>query len=144
MATEAAVLLWILGALAGSMLFFALVVAPRVFRSLTPDQAGKFLRSFFPGYYTWGLILATASAAIATWSSPMLSLACAAVAVLFVYARQSLMPKINAARDAQLELDAEAEGRFNRLHLQSVVINGAQLLVLLGVAGVLLWQPVSA
>ena len=141
MATETAILLWVVGALAGSMLFFAIVVAPKVFQSLPPDQAGVFLRSLFPSYYTWGVLLATASALIAMWSNAMLSLACAAVAVLFAYARQILMPKINAARDAQLRRDTEAGKRFNRLHLQSVVINGAQLLVLIGVAGGLVWMP---
>ena len=143
MATESAVLLWVVGALAGSMVFFAIVVAPKVFQSLPPDQAGVFLRSFFPSYYTWGLLLATASALVAVWSSAILSLACAAVAVLFVYARQILMPKINDARDAQLRRDTEAGKRFNRLHLQSVVINGAQLLVVMGVAGGLVWFPLS-
>jgi len=63
--------------------------------------------------------------------------------VLFAYARQILMPKINAARDAQLRRDTEAGECFNRLHLQSVVINGAQLLVLVGVAGGLVWVPLS-
>jgi len=143
MATEIAILLWVVGALAGSMVFFAIVVAPKVFQSLPPDQAGIFLRSFFPGYYTWGLLLATASALIAVWSNAILGLACAAVAVLFAYARQILMPKVNAARDAQLRRDTEAGKRFNRLHLQSVVINGAQLLVLIGIAGELVWMPLS-
>ena len=143
MATETAILLWVVGALAGSMVFFAIVVAPRVFQSLPPDQAGVFLRSFFPGYYTWGLLLATASALIAVWSDAVLGLACAAVAMLFAYARQILMPKINAARDAQMRLEAGASDRFNRLHLQSVFINGAQLLVLVGVAGGLIWMPLS-
>ena len=143
MATETAILLWVVGALAGSMVFFAIVVAPKVFQSLPPDEAGIFLRSFFPRYYAWGFLLATASALIAVWSSAILSLACAAVAMLFAYARQILMPKINAARDAQLRRDTEAGKRFNRLHLQSVVINGAQLLVLIGIAGGLVWVPLS-
>ena len=143
MATEIAILLWVVGALAGSMVFFAIVVAPKVFQSLPPDQAGVLLRSFFPSYYTWGLLLATSSALIAVWSNAILSLACAAVAVLFVYARQILMPKINDARDAQLRRDTEAGKRFNRLHLQSVVINGAQLLILIGVAGGLVLVPPS-
>ena len=77
------------------------------------------------------------------WSNAIISLACAAVAVLFAYARQILMPNINDARDAQLRRDTEAGKRFNRLHLQSVVINGAQLLLLIGVAGGLVWVPPS-
>jgi len=69
----------------------------------------------------------------------LLSLACAAVAVLFAYARQILMPKINAARDAQMNRENDAGKRFNRLHVQSVVINGFQLMVLLAVAAALFW-----
>jgi hypothetical protein len=77
------------------------------------------------------------------WSNAIIVLACAAVAVLFVYTRQILMPKINDARDAQLRQDTKAGTRFNRLHLQSVVINGAQLLILIGVAGGLVLVPPS-
>jgi hypothetical protein len=121
------------------MVFFALVVAPKVFQALPPDQAGVFLRSFFPNYYLWGFLLATTSALIALWSHVLLSLACAAVAVLFAYTRQVLMPKINAARDAQMNRENNAVKRFKRLHMQSVVINGFQLLVLLAVAAALLW-----
>jgi hypothetical protein len=70
MVIQTAMLLWVVGALAGSMVFFAIVVAPRVFQSLPPDQPGVFLRSLSPGYSTWGLLLATASALIAMWSQP--------------------------------------------------------------------------
>ena len=91
MATENALLLSMVGALAGSMVFFALIVAPKVFQALSPDQASIFLRSFFPSYYLWGLLLATASTLIAVWADAILTLACAAVAVLFAYSRQSLV-----------------------------------------------------
>jgi len=88
MASDNAILMLVVGALAGSMVFFALVVAPKVFQALPPDHAGVFLRSCFPGYYLWGLLLATTSALIALWSNAILSLACAIVAALFAYARQ--------------------------------------------------------
>jgi hypothetical protein len=141
MVVENAILLWALGALAGSMVFFAVVVAPKVFQVLPPDQAGTFLRAFFPNYYLWGLAVAAASTLIAVWTSWTISLACAAVALLFVYARQILMPKINDARDAQLRGESGAGGRFKQLHLQSVIVNGFQLLVLVVVAAWLVWTP---
>ena len=141
MVVENAILLWAVGALAGSMVFFAVVVAPKVFQVLPPDQAGTFLRAFFPNYYLWGLVVAAASTLIAVWTSWTISLACAAVAVLFVYARQILMPKINDARDAQLRGESGAGGRFKQLHLQSVIVNGFQLLVLIVTAAWLVWTP---
>ena len=39
----AMLLIWLPGALAGSMLFFAIVVAPTVFRALPAEVAGSFL-----------------------------------------------------------------------------------------------------
>lgn len=130
-------LIWLLGALAGSMLFFGIVVAPQVFRSLPADQAGSFLRAFFPRYYLWGFILAGIGTLLALqWGWPT-ALICAAVAVMFLFARQYLMPLINAARDAELEGDTSAGRRFQRLHLASVVLNSAQFVMLLGVAAIL-------
>jgi hypothetical protein len=57
-------------------------------------------------------VVAAASTLIAVWSSWTINLACAAVAALFVCARQVLMPKINEARDAQLRGESGAGGAF--------------------------------
>jgi hypothetical protein len=51
MVVENSIFLWAVGALTGSMVFFAVVVAPKVFQVLPPNQAGTFLRAFFPNYY---------------------------------------------------------------------------------------------
>ena len=51
MTTENAILFWLVGALTASMLFFAIVVTPKVFQTLPSEQAGPFLRSLFPTYY---------------------------------------------------------------------------------------------
>lgn len=140
MSIEMAVLLWVVGALAGSMVFFAATVAPTVFGALPADQAGSFLRAFFPKYYLWGLVVALLASIVAMGTTPLLGALCALVAVLFGYARQVLMPRINRARDAALIGEAGAERRFQTLHLQSVLINGLQLLLLIAVAGRLAWQ----
>ncbi len=127
-----ALLLTLLAALAGSMLFFAAVVAPTVFRSLPADHAGPFLRQLFPRYYLWGLLLsvgATVTALVAQ-TAVAISIASAVILLLFVYARQFLVPQINRARDQELDGDAQAGARFRKLHLQSVLINGLQLLLL--------------
>jgi hypothetical protein len=121
------------GALLGSMLFFAIVVAPIVFTALPSDAAGRFLRLLFPRYYTWGLIvsaLATLPAVLILWLDAVLM---ALVTALFLLARQFLMPRINASRDAALAGDAVAKRRFNQLHGFSVFINLVQMLMLLAV-----------
>ncbi len=126
---------WLLGALAGSMLFFAITVAPTVFRALSAEQGGAFLRRFFPRYYVWGLGVAflCAMTALVGGADLLISAGCIAIAVLFVYARQWLMPRINGARDRELEGDTAAARRFKQLHLQSVGINALQLLLIIGI-----------
>jgi len=76
---------------------------------------------------------------IALWSHVFLSLASAAVALLFAYARQILMPKIGKARDARMRGEERAAERFSRPHRRSVIVNGIQLVMLLVVAASLLW-----
>lgn len=126
----------LLGALAGSMLFFAVAVAPTVFRVLSVEQGGAFLRRFFPRYYLWGFVLALLCmlAALGGGADVLTTAICATVAALFLYARQLLMPRINRARDLELEGDGSAGLRFKRLHLQSVVINALQLLLIIAIS----------
>ena len=125
---------WMLGALFGSMLFFAVTVAPTVFQALDADQGSAFLRRFFPKYYLWGIVLASLSLLLAGFVNGLhwTTASCGIVLVLFLYARQVLMPRINQARDQDRSGDAIAAKRFKKLHLQSVIINGLQLLILLG------------
>ena len=134
-------LITLFGALAGSMLFFALAVAPTVFRSLPAEHAGSFLRALFPRYYLWGLLVALACT-LSAWATDagIAAIAVSAVVLLlFVYARQFLMPAINRARDRNLDGDAGAGASFRALHLQSVLINALQLLLLLAATAYLLW-----
>ena len=83
MAYESAILIWLVGALAGSMLFFAFTVAPSVFRTLSAEQAGLFLRAFFPTYYLWGLIVALIAAVLAMTTNATLSVACFLIELLY-------------------------------------------------------------
>ncbi len=142
MTMSSMLLLSIVSALAGSMLFFAATVAPTVFRTLSPTDAGAFLRSFFPLYYLWGLALAVAAALLAAIVDVYALAACVLVAAMFGYARQILMPNINKARDDQAAAVSGAGKRFRALHFRSVVINGVQLLLLAAVAAYLLWLPI--
>ena len=134
MTSFSALLICLVGALIGSMFFFAIVVAPTVFKSLPAEYAGTFLRALFPHYYLWGLIIALVIALLAINTYPLVSVACSLVAMLFVYSRQILMPKINKLRDAQLQGDTGAGRHFKQLHRWSVLINAGQVLVLLVIA----------
>ena len=114
----------------GGMTFFSGILAPLVFTKLPIETAGAFIRALFPWYYlsmgTTTLLalaaLASRAGGIASWETGLTGL----VLLGFVYVRQSLMPRINRARDAELAGDSEAGARFTRLHRLSVLINGLQ------------------
>jgi Ca2+/Na+ antiporter len=128
-------LIWLTGALAGSMLFFAIAVAPTVFRALPAEAAGSFLRRLFPVYFLWGLLMSLLCTITAVYAAELVvGSICALVAILFAYARYSLLARINRARERKLDGDATADRQFKRLHLQSVLINAAQLLLLIGIS----------
>ena len=121
--------------LLGGMLFFPIVVAPVVFTSLPEVEAGHFLRSMFPRYYLFMITLsALAFALYQVGVGLVLSVpatVCFGVALSTLWVRQSLVPRINDARDAQLAGDATAGTRFDRGHKLSVTINMLQLVGLL-------------
>ena len=121
--------------LLGGMLFFPIVVAPIVFTSLPEVEAGHFLRSMFPRYYLFMITLsALAFALYQVGVGLVLSVpatVCFGVALSTLWVRQSLVPRINDARYAQLSGDATAGTRFDRGHKLSVTINMLQLVGLL-------------
>lgn len=128
--------------LLGGMLFFPSVVAPVVFKALPEEQAGAFLRAMFPRYYSFIILLGVAacvSYALAESGSGGSVLAptvgiTGLVVVSTLWVKQSLLPKINAARDAELAGDALAGASFKTMHRLSVVINMVQLLALVAIA----------
>lgn len=112
----------------GGMVFFAAFFAPLIFRKLAPEVAGTFIREVFPVYYL-SLIALTVLATLLLWNQPEAPVL-AATALLFLFARFVLMPRINQARDASAAGD-QAEGEaFVRLHHLSVIINVAQMAAL--------------
>ena len=114
----------------GGMTFFSGIMAPLVFIKLPIETAGAFIRALFPWYYlSMGVAtlialvaLALGTRGIASWEAGLTAL----VLLGFVYARQSLMPMINRARDAELAGYSKAGAHFTRLHRLSVLINGLQ------------------
>lgn len=121
-----------LGTLLGAMIFFPSVVAPTVFKTLSGADAGKFLRRLFVGYYTY-LIIASAIGAALLFRDPIAAAAIGAITVSTLWVKYSLMPKLNAWRDAELEGDEVAKVKFHKGHQLSVIINVIQMLVLIGV-----------
>jgi len=123
--------------LLGAMLFFPSVVAPVVFTWLPEAQAGAFLRSMFPRYYAFMIALSLIAALLflvgSNQSAFLATLVCLFVGVSTLWVRQWLLPRINAARDAQLAGNVEAGRRFDRDHKLSVGINMVQLVLLVGI-----------
>lgn len=123
-----------LGILVGAMLFFPSVVAPIVFRTVGEEGASKFLRALFPRYYLFMIIFSIIAAVALRLAEVWIG---AAIIVFIVistlWVRHSLVPHINAHRDAEFAGDEEAGVAFERGHKISVIINMAQLLAAIGV-----------
>lgn len=114
-----------LALLLGGMIFFATVMAPLVFTKLPPNQAGSFIRAVFPIYYLYVLAasVVAAMALASRWDGAVM----AAMAVLTIWLRQGLMPRINALGDVARAGDAVAKRRFDAAHRLSVLLNVAQI-----------------
>ena len=122
--------LYVVAATLGAMLFFAVGVAPTVFRALPIEQAGLFLRTLFPRYYLALIVGSGLAGGLWISSAPMAAAICLLIAGSTLWIRQSLVPRINQPRDAELAGDAAAGARFATLHRVSVIINMVQLLAL--------------
>ena len=67
-----------------------------------------------------------------TWQSSIgIALLMLVIALSGIFSRQSLIPKINNYRDAEIAGDTKAKSKFDRLLRMSVGINGGQIIVLI-------------
>lgn len=115
----------IIAGVVGIMLFFTVAVAPFIFRVLPQEYAGIYVRSFFPKYYA---VLGAVTLVGAVFEAdPYARAIYIVVGALFFFSLFVLTPQINKARDAG------RKAIFGALHGFSVVINMAQL-------GLLLWM----
>lgn len=126
-------ILVLVATLAGSMVFFSFVMAPLVFIKLDKVVASGFMRAVFPWYYSLIIGLAGLAALLLFNRSLLLALLLAAVALLALYARLWLSPRINRLRKRQDAGDADAAARFEASHRLSVWINGLQLITVFAV-----------
>lgn len=105
----------------GGMVLYSFGFAAFVFTALPAETAGPLIRRAFPHFYLFVLV-SSAIAALGAVSNDWIAAAIlAAIAVTVVFARQVLMPAINAATDAG------AKSRFKLLHTISVVITLAHI-----------------
>lgn len=109
----------------GGMVFFSFGFAPVLFAQLPMERVRPLLRGTFPYYYLAVIGVAVVAALAAVLVSGLAGGLLALIAVSTVYARQSLMPQINAATDR------DDQAAFKRLHGLSVGIQ----LVQIGLAG---------
>ena len=122
--------LYVVAATLGAMLFFAVGVAPTVFQALPIEQAGLFLRKLFPRYYLALIMGSGVAGCLWIKNAPLAAAMCWLIPLSTLWIRQSLVPRINQLRDAELAGDAAAGTRFATLHRMSVIINMVQLLAL--------------
>jgi hypothetical protein len=129
----------------GSIVFFSFVVAPTIFKVLSPEDAAKLQRAMFPKYYLWGIVCAGLGiACVATLlATHVFNLRAAILSLLLIagcgaanlWMRQGVMPQmlkvrqqVAEARAAGRELGPELEAEWKAMHGLSVKVNGAVLL----------------
>jgi hypothetical protein len=123
----------------GSLLFFSFGVAPIIFKVLGAEAGGRFVRALFPRYYTWGVIAGAVALpaylgvplSFPEYRGPLVgvqALVILAGTLIMLYGGNSLVPAINAARDA----GPSEQARFARLHRRSVRLNALVMVLGLG------------
>ena len=116
------------GALIGFMLFFVIVVSPVIFKTLSQEDAARFLRAIFPRLFLVGLFTSLVMVGLSLVSEKQdLILISTVIAAGFAVNCFVLTPNINKMRDAVLAGDAQKERNFKILHLLSVAIFVVQI-----------------
>lgn len=116
------------GALIGFMIFFVIVVSPAVFKSLSQDEAARFLRTIFPRLFLVGLFTSFVIVLLSLAGGERdLVLISTAIAAGFAVNYFILTPNINKTRDAILAGNIQKEKQFKLLHLLSVSVFFAQI-----------------
>lgn len=105
----------------GGMVLYSFGFAAFLFTSLPADTAGPLIRKAFPHFYLFVLGTSIIAGVLAVMNDLVSASIMAAIAATTLYARQSLMPAINAATDAG------NKARFKWLHGFSVLITLAHI-----------------
>ena len=115
--------IYLIAGVVGIMLFFSVAVAPTIFKTLPPEWAGVYVRSFFPKYYA--VLGAACLAAALLTNLPAIKHTAFTCAALFAVSLFILTPRVNAAKDNN------QTKQFNVLHGLSVGVNLLQLVLLI-------------
>ncbi len=116
--------------LLGSMLFFAVIVAPTISRTLE-EESLKFARNLFPKYYLWGMGVSTLAVISTMVAGSYTAILQVIILLGFVYGHQILQPKAANAKDQWLASDtAQDKAHYKSLHKRAVIIHAAQVLML--------------
>ena len=111
------------GLVVGVILFQTAVIAPTVFRSLGPDQAGPFLRKVFPKFFVVLVVMGIAGAISALASDASYQLWICLVTFTLGLSAYLLIPMTNKSRDEG------NEKLFKKLHNASVLMTFLILVV---------------
>ena len=111
--------------LLGSLFFFALIVAPNVFKSLDEKNSRLFLRGIFPKLYLYSGIISLFISLNLFFINNFLSFVFFIITLGYFYSRQYLMIRINKASDQKNQKE------FKKLHRFSVLIFITQILLMI-------------
>ncbi len=127
---EINLIILIVGMTLGFMIFFPIVVAPSIFKNFNEKQSSVFLRSFFPKYYLFGIIITLIGILISALEKDFIIIFSLSLIFLgFVFSRQYLTPLINKAKDEIVKSEDLSKAKFEKLHRFSVIINILQIFI---------------
>jgi hypothetical protein len=136
-----------LGCWLGGIVFFSFFTAPAVFTVLPRPEAGQLISTIFPRYYMLGYIVGTISLVLAIYFTAvqvprmwwgLTTLALAIGLGITFYAGTVILPRADAIRTVNEDAnpDPVKKAEFDRLHRNSVILNGAVLILnLAAIAG---------
>ena len=111
------------GLISGNILFQTAVVAPSVFKILSPKEASPFLRSIFPKLFFANAFLGLVLFIIALFINIFLLYVVSSITFANMLLCYYLVPFTNSARDSG------NQSRFKKLHTISVVLTIIVLLI---------------
>ena len=111
--------------LLGGLFFFAIIVAPNVFKSLDEKNSRLFLRGIFPKLYFYSGILSLFISLNLFFINNFLSFIFFIITLGYFFSRQYLMIRINK------ESDQKNQKEFKKLHRFSVLIFITQILLMI-------------
>ena len=113
----------------GFMILFSAVVAPAVFKSVSPKAAGAYLRVLFPRMFIFGSVTSSLATLMAVYENDLdIAIISGGITAGFLFNAFVITPQINKHRDNMLNGDLNAKAMFSRLHLISVSVFITQLL----------------